>query len=184
MNSSDSHWSGSRPLSNAARTVLLVLASVAIVGCEGFLQADLSDSQDKLVTRTYHMTGCQETFGTSDFHPVPCVSHVGGTTMTVADSARLELRPDGTTVWMIAQHTCPAAVQICTTTSPGVQTLTGTYHFGDNAVLAHLAQAGSSGSTDVSFAGPVPDRVTSRWAGPDSLSFDLSNGAYLAVLKP
>ena len=172
------------------RRTLCAIVVLAIVGCEGFLQPKLVDSSGRLVNRTYRMTSCRATFQTSDgsVQPVPCTSYVSGSTHSVADSGRLILRPDGSAQWMIGTTTtinpCYLNGQSCPTTTSGADTSSATYRIAKDSIIVHLQRVGSSGAADLVFLGPVPDRVTTRWEGPDYLTFNLSNGAYLGIFSP
>jgi hypothetical protein len=134
------------------------------------------------------LTGCKTTFQGSNgtVEPVPCVSYSSASSHWVADSGRLILRNDGTADWMLGTtrttNPCYLSGAACSTTTAGVDRSSATYRIGKDSVVVRLAHAGSSGADSLVLIGPVPDQVTSRWAGPDVLTFNLSNGAYLGVL--
>jgi hypothetical protein len=171
------------------RKSLFAIVVLAIVGCEGIMQPELVDSSGRLVDRTYRMTSCQATFFTDNaVQPVPCTSYSSPHAHSVADSGRLILRPDGSAQWMIGttetDNPCYLSGQSCPTTSSWADTSSATYRIAKDSVVVHLHHVGSNGEADLVFLGPVPDQVTSRWAGPDSVTFNLSNGAYLGIFKP
>jgi hypothetical protein len=159
------------------RLALIVL----LAGCDGFLQPKVASST-KLVDRVYRMASCRQTFGDQLEAPVPCVAYVAGTYSYVTDSARVVLRADGTAAWFHAERMCNSSGQSCGT--EGIDSSSGTYRFGRDSVLVHLPASASVSAHDLVFIGSVPDRVSSDWDGPDVLTFNLSNGAYLGVFKP
>ena len=175
------------------RKTLFAIVVLAIVGCEGFLQPNLFDPDSRLAGRTYLMSSCLATFQTSGsavsaVQPVPCTSYGSASSHWVTDSGRLILRRDDTAQWMLGTtrttNPCYLSGQSCSNTTSGVDTSSATYRIAKDSVIVHLHHVGSNGEADLVFLGPVPDQVTSRWAGPDSLTFNLSNGAYLGIFKP
>jgi hypothetical protein len=164
--------------------VLCTLACATATACKEHLFAP----RDMLIDRTYQLVGCRQTFQSSTDQPVPCTSYVSGSTRSTADSGRLVLRRDGTASWMLGStstsNPCYLSGTACSTTSNHVDASAATYRIANDSIVVHLATVGSSGSSDLLFLGAIPDEVPRDWAGPASLTYNLSNGAYLGVFNP
>jgi hypothetical protein len=160
------------------KSLVFILFSAILVGCSDLPTVP---SATKLVSRNYVMTDCR--MSQFEDEAVPCTSYTARTYYYVTDSAHLLLRNDGTASWLRAEHRCDIG-QPCTATSAVVDSLSGSYHFGHDSLVVHFAATTSGGEQDLLFTGTVPEEVSDDWAGPDVLSFSLSNGAWFGVFKP
>lgn len=133
---------------------------------------------------TYRLVGCAGP-ASSETTPVPCTSYQSGSSHWVADSGALVLHADGTANWMLATTTtsnpCYLGGTSCPSTGTGIDSSAGTYRVARDSIIVHLLHAGSSGEADRVFLTRISADASNA---PDSLTLNLSNGAYLGVFKP